>query len=125
MDYESPRSRELGCWDAPAACAGLLELHGDLTPAHNFEPGDAYYDFLMEIGFGKNVKKSTRDFWAEVIKNNYCGDEGKKRICMAAVNLVSRDGLYERLPGIRCPVLWLQVRSLYSIQSCLNTNGDD
>ncbi|RFU31829.1 hypothetical protein B7463_g4515, partial [Scytalidium lignicola] len=108
MDYESSRTRDLGCWDGVAACSGLITLHGDLTPAHDFEPGDAYYDFLMEIGFGKNVKKETRDYWATVIRDNYHGDEGKKRICMAAVNLTSRDGLHERLPGIRCPVLWLQ-----------------
>lgn len=111
MDYESARSRELGCWDGPAACSGLVALNGDLTPAHDFEPGDAYYDFLMEIGFGKNVDKATRGFWAKTIRDNYNGDEGKKRISMAAVNLASRDGLHERLPNIRCPILWLQVRS--------------
>ncbi|KFZ23187.1 hypothetical protein V502_02339 [Pseudogymnoascus sp. VKM F-4520 (FW-2644)] len=108
MDYESPRSRELGCWDGPAACSGLVALNGDLTPAHDFEPGDAYYDFLMEIGFGKNVDKATRGFWAKTIRDNYNGDEGKKRVSMAAVNLASRDGLHERLPNIRCPILWLQ-----------------
>lgn len=112
MDYESPRSRDLGCWDGPAACAGLVALHINLTPAHDFEPGDAYYDFLVEIGFGKNVTKTVRDYWAKIIRNNYNGDEGKKRITIAAVNLVSRDGLHGRIPNIVCPVLWLQVRLL-------------
>jgi hypothetical protein len=44
------------------------------------------------------------------IRENYSGDAGKRRICHAAVTLASRDGLHERLPYIRCPVLWLQVR---------------
>lgn len=109
MDYESAKSRELGCWDGPGACAGLVTLAGDLQPAHDFEPGDDYYNFLMEIGFGKTVTDETRNFWANTIKNNYSGDEGKRRICMAAVALASRDGLHERLPYITCPVLWLQV----------------
>jgi pimeloyl-ACP methyl ester carboxylesterase len=111
MDSESARSRELGCWDGPAACSGLLKIAGDRAPAHDFEPGDDYYDFLMEIGFGKNVDKATRDFWAKTILDNYRGDQGKRRICMAAVALAGRDGLHERLPYVRCPVLWFQVRS--------------
>ncbi|OIW25481.1 alpha/beta-hydrolase [Coniochaeta ligniaria NRRL 30616] len=108
MDSESVRSRELGCWDGPGACSGLLALAGDPAPAHDFEPGPDYNDFLMEIGFGKNVDKATKDFWAKTIRDNYRGDEGKRRICMAAVTLASRDGLRERLPYVRCPVLWFQ-----------------
>lgn len=109
MDSESPRSRELGCWDGPGATSGLVTLAGNLAPAPDFEPGDAYYDFLMEIGFGKHIDKPTRDFWAKTIRDNYNGDEGKRRICMAAVTLAGRDGLHGRLPYIRCPVLWFQV----------------
>ncbi|KIX98659.1 uncharacterized protein Z520_05960 [Fonsecaea multimorphosa CBS 102226] len=108
MDSESPRSRDLGCWDGPGATSGLVTLAGDLTPAHDFEPGSGYCDFLMDIGFGKTVDQKTKDFWAETIKSNYSGDSGKRRICQAAVNLAGRDGLHERLPYIRCPVLWLQ-----------------
>jgi hypothetical protein len=114
MDSETARSRELGCWDGAAACQGLVSIAGDYRPVPDFEPGDGYYDFLMDIGFGKTVDKSTRDFWANTIKENYNGDEGKRRICMTAVNLVTRDGLHERLPYIRCPVLWLQVCILLS-----------
>lgn len=62
----------------------------------------------MEIGFGKTVDNPTKDFWAKTIKETYSGDEGKRRICMAAVALASRDGLHERLPYVKCPVLWLQ-----------------
>lgn len=110
MDSESPRSRDLGCWDCPTATAGFVQLAADLTPKDDFEPGQDYYDYLMDIGHGKDADAHTRAFWAEIIKNTYQGDEGKKKICMAAINLVSRDGLYARLPYIKCPVLWLHVR---------------
>ncbi|CAI4213457.1 unnamed protein product [Parascedosporium putredinis] len=108
MDSESPRSRELGCWDGPGACSGLVTLAGDFNPVPEFEPGDNYYDFLMEIGFGKHIDQETRDFWARTIKSNYSGDEGKRRICMAAVTLAGRDGLHERLPYVKAPVVWFQ-----------------
>ncbi|CAM1508661.1 Fc.00g055090.m01.CDS01 [Cosmosporella sp. VM-42] len=108
MDSESLRSRELGCWDGPTACSGLVTLAGNLAPAPDFEPGEPYYDFLMDIGFGKSIDKATKDFWTREIRDNYCGDQGKRRICMAAVALAGRDGLHERLPYIKCPVLWFQ-----------------
>lgn len=109
MDSESVRSRELGCWNGPEACSGLVGYAGSLEPSHDFEPSDDYVDFLMEIGYGKAVEKELRDFWSHTIKSNYRGDAGKRRICMAAVNLSGRDGLHERLPYITCPVLWMQV----------------
>lgn len=109
MDAESPRSRQLGCWDGLGATLGLVTLAGDIAPAHDFKPGSEYCDFLMDIGFGKTVDQKTKDFWADAIETNYSGDAGKKRICQAAVNLASRDGLHEQLSYIRCPVLWLQV----------------
>lgn len=109
MDSESPRSRELGCWDGPGATSGLVTLAGDFSPAIDFEPGQGYYEFLMDIGFGKTVDGPTKNFWAKTIKENYSGDEGKRRICMAAVTLAGRDGLHERVQYVKCPVLWLQV----------------
>lgn len=109
MDDESPRSRELGCWDGPASCAGLVTMHGDLSPTHDFAIGDSYIDFLMEIGIGKHIDPARREFWGKIVKHNYHGLEGKKRLTMAAVNLVTRDGLRYRVSHITCPVLWLQV----------------
>lgn len=117
MDYESPRSRELGCWDGPGATAALVELGGDFTPANDFEPGNDYLEFLMEVGYGKTVDQSTKDIWGNALHTNYHGDEGKKRICMAATALASRDGLLPRLPYVRCPVLWLHV-SVQSVLQC-------
>jgi hypothetical protein len=112
MDAETAESRELGCWDGPAATSDFVKLGGDFTPQANFEPGDDYYSFLMDIGYGKNVDEEKKAFWVETIRSNYQGDEGKRRICMAAICLASRDGLYERLPYVKCPVVWFQVCNL-------------
>lgn len=112
MDTESTRSRELGCWNGLEACSGLVSQAGSREPADDFDPGDGYVDFLMEIGYGKTVEKKLRDFWADQVKFHYKGSAGKRKICMAAVNLAGRDGLHERLPYVTCPVLWLQVCAL-------------
>lgn len=109
MDSESSESRALGCWDGPAAAAGLVDLHGDLSPKPDFEPGDGYRDFLLDIGYGKGVTTELVQKWGQSLQETYSGDEGKRRICAAAVCLTTRDGLHKRLPQIRCPVLWLQV----------------
>lgn len=113
MDSESPQSRDLGCWDGPAATSGFVKLGADTSPQPtDFEPGQGYYDFLLEIGYGKNLDASSsslRSFWEKTIKTTYQGDEGKRRICMAAINLATRDGLYARLPYVKCPVIWLHV----------------
>jgi pimeloyl-ACP methyl ester carboxylesterase len=123
MDSESPQSRDLGCWDGPAATSGFVKLGADMSPQHDdFEPGQGYYDFLMEIGYGKDLGASLRSFWEETIKTTYQGDEGKRRICMAAINLASRDGLYERLPYVKCPVIWLHVSFVQQGRNEKNNN---
>ncbi|RKU41002.1 hypothetical protein DL546_004040 [Coniochaeta pulveracea] len=103
MDSESSESRALGCWDGPAAAAGLVDLHGDLSPKPDFEPGDGYRDFLLDIGYGKGVTTELVQKWGQSLQETYSGDEGKRRICAAAVCLTTRDGLHKRLPQIRCP----------------------
>ena len=62
---------------------------------------------LIDIGFGKNAPTDTREYWQKTIKANYQGDDGRRRIRMAAINLRERDGLHGRLFDVRCPVLWL------------------
>jgi hypothetical protein len=74
-----------------------------------FEPDTNYCDFLIDIGFGKNCPSDVREFWRKTIKNNYQGDDGRRRIRMAAINLSTRDGLHQRLPDVKCPVLWMHV----------------
>jgi hypothetical protein len=58
------------------------------------------------------VDKKVRDYWVSEIEKNYAGDEGRKRIRMAAINLRDRDGLHTRAADVECPVLWLHVSLL-------------
>lgn len=107
MDYESERTRRLGCWDGVAACTGPIDQWTTTQHTPAFEPDHAYCDFLIDIGFGKACPPATRDFWRREIQANYRGDDGRRRARMAAINLRERDGLHGRLFDIRCPVMWL------------------
>ena len=63
MDYESPRSRELGCWDGPAALTPAIEGWTSATPTPDFVPGEDYGNFLVDSGMGEKTGKEARDFW--------------------------------------------------------------
>lgn len=135
MDYESERTRKLGCWvcyppplslslstlcladiqpltpcplqDGPGGLDPQISAWTSTSSTSSFEPDNTYCDFLIDIGFGKDVDDSTRQFWRDTIKSNYQGDDGRRRIRMAAINLSQRDGLHARLSDVKCPVLWL------------------
>ncbi|KAK5112001.1 hypothetical protein LTR62_004535 [Meristemomyces frigidus] len=107
MDYESERTRGLGCWNGPADLAANIKAWSTTSPTPEFKPSEEYCNFLIDIGFGKDCPKDTRDFWVKEIQANYTGDDGRRRIRMAAINLAERDGLHSRLFDVRCPVLWL------------------
>ena len=107
LDYESPRTRELGCWDGAEACTGPINQWTTSNTTPDFEPDNDYCNFLIDIGFGKDCPQSTRDYWIKTIKSNYQGDDGRRRARMAAINLRERDGLHGRLFDVRCPVMWL------------------
>ncbi|KAE8828361.1 hypothetical protein HRS9139_07580 [Pyrenophora teres f. teres] len=108
LDSESPRSRDLGCWHAVDALAERITGEfGTSAAGDGFAPSKDFVDFLIEAGFGKACPEHVRRFWEEEIKRNYQGEEGRKRIRMAAINLRDRDGLHLRLEDVRCPVLWL------------------
>lgn len=109
MDSETHRSRELGCWDAPTLLTGSINEWTSKDPTPGFEPSLAYCDYLIDIGFGKDCPAETRDYWRQTIRDNYRGDDGRRRIRMAAINLRDRDGLHPRLFDVRCPVMWLHV----------------
>ena len=111
MDFESERTRKLGCWDGVAACTGPINNWTSTKPIPDFEPEDSFCNFLIDIGFGKDCDSSVRDFWLKTIKSNYRGDAGRKRARMAAINLRERDGLHGRLSDVVCPVMWLHVSS--------------
>ncbi|KAH8687853.1 alpha/beta hydrolase fold family protein [Tricladium varicosporioides] len=107
MDYESERTRKLGCWNGVAACSGPIDSWTTTEVTPNFQPDDSYCNFLINIGFGKNIPQSQRDFWVKTIQGNYQSDDGRRRARMAAINLRERDGLHGRLFDVKCPVLWL------------------
>ena len=119
MDYESERTRSLGCWNGPSDLTGTINECTSSTPTPDFSPTDDYCNFLIDIGFGKDCPSSTRDYWVSEIKANYQGDEGRRRLRMAAINLSERDGLHSRLWDIKCPVLWLHGTAdpVYSVKN--------
>lgn len=107
LDYESERARKLGCWDGPGLLAPSIKEWTSAHAVSEFEPSADYANFLIDIGFGKDCPEDVRDFWVKMIKENYKGEDGRKRIRMAAINLAERDGLHSRLFDVKCPVLWL------------------
>ncbi|EXJ55232.1 microsomal epoxide hydrolase [Cladophialophora yegresii CBS 114405] len=107
LDYESQRTRDLGCWDGVKDVSGPVNAWTSKTNTPDFQPDLSYCDFLIDIGFGKNCPQETRDFWRKTIQENYKGDDGRRRARMAAINLRDRDGLHGRLFDVKCPVMWL------------------
>ncbi|XP_014561316.1 hypothetical protein COCVIDRAFT_86972 [Bipolaris victoriae FI3] len=110
LDFESERSRQLGCWQALDALANLIT--GDFgtknnQPTPDFVPTKEFAEFLIAQGFGQDCSAETKKFWTQQLQKNYTGDEGRKRIRMAAINLRDRDGLHLRAEDVLCPVLWL------------------
>lgn len=106
MDYESARSRELGCWDGIAflspAIDALAEPVGDgwVIPVE-------LVDAVLAEGLGPDVDEETRTFWHATHQQNYTGDAGRRRLRTSSINLRDRDGLHGRLDEVRCPVLWM------------------
>ncbi|KAJ5887035.1 uncharacterized protein N7473_009709 [Penicillium subrubescens] len=106
MDCESERTRQLDCWNGPAIVSRFLKQWASSEATPNFEPDDVYCDAVIGIGLNQ-VTPEVHEFWRKTIKSNYQGDEGRRRIRMAAINLGERGALHFRLSDIQCPVLWL------------------
>ena len=113
MDFESsPRTLELGCWDGVGMCSPLIDEWTRTHPVSDeWGPGEEFCDDIGDNGFGKdrNLYQSEREFLKGIIRENYKGDEGRRRARMCTVNLRDRDGLRGRLWDVKCPVLWMQV----------------
>lgn len=109
MDSESDRSRKLECWDGPAIVSSFVAQWASSQGDPNFEPDDSYCNALINIGFNE-CSDETRTFWQSTLKSTYRGEEGRRRIRMAAINLAERGGLHLRLSDVKCPVRWLHVR---------------
>jgi len=109
MDYESKRSTDLGCWDGFAANTPIIEALTSKTPTPDFEISDQVCQAVLDRGFGSDIGADSERFWTTTMKKSYQGDDGRRRLRMAAINLRDRDGLHGRLSDVTCPVLWLHV----------------
>lgn len=107
MDYESPRSRERGCWDGIDFCTPSIDALAEPVGEDWVVPTD-FVDAVLGAGLGEDVPEDERTFWHSVYQQNYTGDDGRHRLRVCTINLRDRDGLHARLDGVRCPVLWLQ-----------------
>ncbi|WP_089404382.1 alpha/beta fold hydrolase [Geodermatophilus saharensis] len=106
MDTESPRSRDLGCWDGVAFCTPAIDALAAPVGDDWVVPAEMV-DAVLAEGFGPDVPPAERAFWHARHQENYAGDDGRERLRLASVNLRDRDGLHGRLDGVRCPLLWM------------------
>ncbi|WNV74132.1 alpha/beta fold hydrolase [Geodermatophilus sp. DSM 44513] len=106
MDFESQRSRELGCWDGVEFCTPAIDALAAGVGDDWVIPVELV-DAVLTEGFGEDVPAEDRAFWRETHQANYTGDDGRARLRLASINLRDRDGLHGRLDSVRCPVLWL------------------
>lgn len=106
MDFESPQSQQLGCWSGSEFLTPSIDEFAQ-TVGDDWRLTDAFCDAVMQAGLGDKVTPAQRDFWRATLQKNYAGEAGRLRLRMCSINLRDRDGLYGRLDGIRCPVLWM------------------
>ena len=107
MDYESEHARTIGSWDPEPVLAPFYERWSN--PDADFVPDKAWRDMVATLGFGSVSTPENLAFWDATLLEVYSGEQGRKRLRMALVNLLWRDGLLHRLRDIRCPVHWLHV----------------
>ena len=123
MDYESQRSRDLGCWDGIEFCTPSIEALAEPVGDDWVVPGE-FVDAVLEAGLG-DVTPEERSFWHATHQQNYRGNDGRRRLRTSTVNLRDRDGLHARLDGVRCPVLWMQgtADQVYSVANAEDEIG--
>ena len=116
MDFESERTRSLGCWNGVDFCAPAIAALAEPVGEDWVIPVELV-DAVLTEGFGEDVRPEERTFWHAEHQANYTGDAGRKRLRLATVNLSDRDGLHNRLDGVRCPVLWMHgtADTVYSV----------
>jgi pimeloyl-ACP methyl ester carboxylesterase len=106
MDAETPRSRELGCWDGVGFCTPAIDALAEPVGEDWVIPTELV-DAVLAEGLGPDVSPGERAFWHARHREHYAGDAGRRRLRLSTVNLRDRDGLHARLDDVRCPVLWL------------------
>ncbi len=116
MDFESPRSRALGCWDGIEFCTPSIDALA-APVGDDWVVPEEFVDAVLGAGLGADVPPDERTFWRATHQRNYSGDAGRRRLRTATVNLRDRDGLHGRLDDVTCPVLWLQgtADTVYSV----------
>jgi pimeloyl-ACP methyl ester carboxylesterase len=116
MDFESQRSRDLGCWDGIGFCTPAIDALAESVSDDWVIPVELV-DAVLAEGFGEDVPPQERTFWHETHQENYAGDAGRARLRISSINLRDRDGLHARLDGVRCPVLWMHgtADAVYSV----------
>jgi pimeloyl-ACP methyl ester carboxylesterase len=106
MDFESQRSRDLGCWDGISFCTPAIDALAGSVDDDWVIPVELV-DAVLKEGLGEDVPPEERAFWHAAHQKNYTGDAGRQRLRISSVNLRDRDGLHARLDSVRCPVLWM------------------
>ncbi|KAK4163721.1 Alpha/Beta hydrolase protein [Cladorrhinum sp. PSN259] len=110
MDSESADSRTKGAWDPLTQLKPFLDKWTSPVPTPEFVVDEVWRGMVASLGFdtGGGVPADLLSFWDETLKDVYKGDEGRKKVRMALINLLERDGLLLRLGDVKCPVYWLQ-----------------
>ena len=104
MDFESQRSRDLGCWDGIAFCTPAIDALA-APVGDDWVIATELVDAVLQEGLGSDVSPEERSFWHATYQHNYTGDAGRARVRVSSINLRDRDGLHGRLDSVRCPVL--------------------
>jgi hypothetical protein len=119
LDSESPESRDLGSWNPAQLLMPFYEGLSALKDTPDFVIDDAWCGAFAGVGgFGPNITPETVEFWTKIFKDTYKGDEGRKKVRMALICLLERDGLLLRVKDVTCPIHWLQV-------SLFGNDGDE
>lgn len=113
MDYESADSRSKGAWDPAPILKPFYEKWSSAVATPDFEIDEVWRGMVATLGFGGGVTAETVDWWKTTLKEVYKGDEGRRKVRMAVICLLERDGLLLRLGDIKCPFYWLQVSELF------------
>jgi pimeloyl-ACP methyl ester carboxylesterase len=118
MDYESQRSRDLGCWDGIAFCTPAIDALAERV-GDDWAVPTGFVDAVLEAGLGDTVSPDERSFWHATCQQNYTGDAGRQRLRISTINLRDRDGLHGRLDSVKCPVLWMHgtADQVYSVRN--------
>src|SRR5690349_18480923 len=104
MDFESQRSRDLGCWNGIEFCTPAIDALAEPVGDDWVIPTELV-DAVLKEGLGDDVSDDERAFWHATYQRNYTGDAGRARVRISSINLRDRDGLHGRLDAVRCPVL--------------------